>query len=283
MMRRFESESLQLPTEAYGHAHAVLVAPLLSKGRHIGGLTLLHRLPGYYTSHHAEYVMAFAQHAAVAIENARLYEALHDKAALEERQRLARELHDSVSQALYAIALNAAAATDSLHKQDHPRAARQVRHVRQLARAGLAEMRALIFELRAESLAEEGLVAALSKQAAAMEARHELKIGSTFAPEPSLPMITKEAIYRIAQEALHNVVKHARARRVDLTLEVVDNDIVLKVCDNGRGFELGTGFPGHLGLRSMQERAQAVGGLFDIESEPSEGTTVRVQVPLAPV
>ena len=145
MMRHFESEGMQLPKEAYGHARAVLVAPLLSRGRHIGGLTLMHRVPGYYTSHHAEYVMAFAQHAAVAIENARLYEALHDKAALEERQRLARELHDSVSQALYAIALNGAAASDSLHKQDHPRAARHVRHVRQLARAGLAEMRALIF------------------------------------------------------------------------------------------------------------------------------------------
>jgi PAS domain S-box-containing protein len=281
MMRHFEAEGIQLPKEAYGHARAVLIAPLLAKGRHIGGLTLMHRVRGHYTSHHAEYVMAFAQHASVAIENARLYEALHDKAALEERQRLARELHDSVSQALYAIALNGAAAADSLHKQDHPRAARQVRHVRQLARAGLAEMRALIFELRVESLAEEGLVAALSKQAAAVEARHQLKIRSRFTPEPPLSMIAKEALYRIAQEALHNVVKHARARRVDLTLEVVDDNIVLTVRDNGHGFELGTAFPGHLGLRSMQERAEAVGGSLSLDSAPRAGTVVRVQVPVA--
>ena len=281
MMRHFESEGIQLPKEAYGHARAVLVAPLLSNGRQIGGLTLMHRVRGYYTSHHAEYVMAFAQHAAAAIENARLYEALHDKAALEERQRLARELHDSVSQALFAIALNSAAATDSLHKQDHRQAARQVRHVRQLARAGLAEMRALIFELRVESLAEEGLVAALSKQAAAVEARHQLKIQCRFTPEPPLSMLAKEALYRIAQEALHNVVKHARARRVDLTLEVVDDDVVLTVRDNGHGFEPGTGFPGHLGLRSMHERAHAVGGSFSIDSAPRAGTVVRVQVPVA--
>jgi signal transduction histidine kinase len=96
-------------------------------------------------------------------------------------------------------------------------------------------------------------------------------------------MIAKEALYRIAQEALHNVVKHARARRVDLTLEVVDDDVVLTVRDNGHGFEPGTGFPGHLGLRSMQERAQAVGGSFSIDSAPRAGTVVRVQVPIASV
>jgi signal transduction histidine kinase len=225
--------------------------------------------------------MAFAQHAAVAIENARYYEALHEKAALEERQRLARELHDSVSQALYAIALNGAAASDSLRRQDHRRASRQVRHVRQLARAGLAEMRALIFELRADALAEEGLVAALSKQAAAVEARHELKIRSTLAPEPPLTLIAKEALYRTAQEALHNVVKHAGARRVDLGLEVADGVAVLTVRDDGHGFEPGSAFPGHLGLRSMQERAKAVGGVCSIDSAPRAGTTVRVHVPLA--
>jgi PAS domain S-box-containing protein len=280
VMRRFEVEGVPLPAEAYGHARAVLIAPLMLGGRHIGGLTLMHRVPGYYTREHAEYVMAFAQQAAIAIENARLYEAVHDKAALEERQRLARELHDSVSQALYAIALNSAAAAESVRKHDARRTSRLVKQVRQLARAGLAEMRALIFELRAESLAEEGLVAALKKQAAAVEARHELKIRLAYGAEPELPLASKEALYRIAQEALHNVVKHARARDAEITLELDNSQVVMTVRDRGQGFEP-SAFPGHLGLRSMQERAEALGGTFSVESAPRAGTAVRVRLPLA--
>jgi signal transduction histidine kinase len=156
-----------------------------------------------------------------------------------------------------------------------------LRNVRQLARAGLAEMRALIFELRAESLAEEGLVAALSKQAAAVEARHELKVRASLASEPQLTLAAKEALYRCAQEALHNVVKHARARHAELSLEVAEGTVVLTVRDDGHGFESTGSFPGHLGLRSMRERAEAVGGLFSIDSAPRAGTTMRVQVPLA--
>jgi PAS domain S-box-containing protein len=280
VMRRFETEGVPLPPEAYGHARAVLIAPLLLGGRHLGGLTLMHRLPGYYTAEHAEYVMAFAQQAAIAIENARLYEAVRDKAALEERQRLARELHDSVSQALYAIALNSAAAGESLRKRDAPRTARLVKHVRQLARAGLAEMRALIFELRAESLAEEGLVAALAKQAAAVEARHELKVRTQLGSEPAVPLATKEALYRIAQEALHNTVKHAQARTAEISLAADRAGLVLTVRDHGRGFAVDDAFPGHLGLRSMRERAEALGGTLTLQSAPRCGTTVRVELPV---
>jgi PAS domain S-box-containing protein len=170
-----------------------LWVPLLVRDRLIGILAVTSGDIDAFTPHLAELAAAAASHAAIAIENARLYEALRDKTALEERQRLARELHDSVSQALYAIALNGAAAAESLRKHDYPRAARQVKHVRQLSRGGLAEMRALIFELRAESLAEEGLVAALAKQVAAVEARHELKIRSTFGREPAASLTIKEA------------------------------------------------------------------------------------------
>jgi signal transduction histidine kinase len=279
-MRRFEAEGLQLPPEAYGHARAVLVAPLMLGGRHVGGLTLMHRVKGYYTPEHAEYVMGFAQQAAIAIENARLYEALRDKTALEERQRLARELHDSVSQALYAIALNSAAAAESLHKQDTRRVGRLVKNIRQLARAGMAEMRALIFELRAESLAEEGLVAALTKQASATEARHDLKIRTKLSQEPPVPLASKEALYRIAREALHNVVKHTGARKAELTLELDETSVVLTVRDFGRGFESTGAFPGHFGLRSMQERAKVVGGILSVESTPQVGTVIRVSLPV---
>jgi PAS domain S-box-containing protein len=282
-LARLLAEGVSLPPEAYGHAHALLVAPLIVKGRNVGGLLLVHRVPGYYTERHAQLAMAFAQQAAAAVENARLYEAARGLAALEERQRLARELHDSVSQALYAIALNSAAAGESLQKRDTRRATRLVKDVRLLARAGLAEMRALIFELRAESLAEEGLVAALTKQAEAIEARHELAVRLVTAPEPDVPLQVKEALYRIAQEGLHNVVKHAEARSAEIAFDLADEQLALSVRDDGRGFEVteGLGLPGHLGLRSMRERAERLGGRLEVSSRPGSGTLVRVVLPLA--
>src|SRR5213078_3825441 len=137
------------------------------------------------------------------------------KAALEERQRLARELHDSVSQALFGISLGARTAR-ALLAQDPARAAEPIDYVQSLAEAGLAEMRALIFELRPESLESEGLVAAISKQAAALRARHQIEVRADLGAEPALPLERKEALYRIAQEATHNTVKHARAGAIDL-------------------------------------------------------------------
>jgi signal transduction histidine kinase len=138
----------------------------------------------------------------------------------------------------------------------------------------------LIFELRAESLAEEGLIAALTKQAAAVEARHELTIRLVHDAEPDLPLASKEALYRIAQEALHNVVKHAGAREAEIALQSDQAEVALTVRDHGQGFEAAGSFPGHLGLRSMQERAEALGGTLVVESAPHAGTVVRARLPL---
>ena len=224
--------------------------------------------------------MLFAQQAAVAIENARLYEETRGKAALEERQKLARELHDSVSQALYGIALNASAA-DELFDVAPERARGLVGDVLRLAEAGLTEMRALIFELRPESLEQEGLVGALEKQAAALQARHGLQVRLSLGSEPEVPAATKEALYRLAQEALHNAAKHARARTLDVVLEVTNGAVDLLVADDGRGFDPDGDFPGHLGLRSMRERTAAVGGTLEIASAPGAGTRLSVRVPVA--
>jgi PAS domain S-box-containing protein len=282
VMREMAMVGEPIPPEAIGHARALLDVPLIVRGKPIGVLGMVHRVPRFYEDRHARLAMAFAQHAAAAIENARLYEAARGTAALAERQRLARELHDSVSQALYAIALNSAALGESLRKKDARRSARLVKQLRQLARGGLAEMRALIFELRAESLSEEGLVAALAKQTAAVEARHGLKIRNSFCAEPSLPIDTKEALYRITQEALHNVVKHATARMAEVELAHDQDNLVLIVRDNGAGFEADAVFPGHLGLVSMRERAQAIGATFSVQSAPGGGgTRIRVELPSA--
>jgi len=257
---------LSVPISASGEAFAVF--NVYSTARH------------EFTEEERRLMVALAQRAGLAIENARLYEAAMGKAALEERQRLARELHDSVSQALYGIVLNASAA-DELFEAAPQRARGLLSDVFRLAEAGLAEMRALIFELRPESLEQEGLVGALEKQAAAVEARHGLRVQLDAAREPELPVATKEVLYRVAQEALHNVVKHARARNLELILEVGEREVGLVVADDGRGFDPRGEFPGHLGLRSMRERAAAVGGTLEISSAPGVGTRLSARVPLA--
>ncbi|RAQ94341.1 PAS domain-containing sensor histidine kinase [Thermogemmatispora tikiterensis] len=223
---------------------------------------------------------AIADQAAVAVENARLLQTAQEKAALEERQRLARELHDSVAQGLYGIVLGAQAARAAL-ETDQRHAHESLDYVLSLARATHAEMRSLIFALHPEALESNGIVEALARRAAAIKALHQLDVETRLDPEPGLPLETKEALYRIAQEALYNVVKHARAHRCQLALYREAGTIVLEVGDDGLGFDTTATFPGHLGLHSMRERASQIGGVLEITSAPAQGTLVRVRLPLA--
>lgn len=263
---------------------SMLLVPLLAKTGPIGFLKLTHNHSGYYRQGQADLAQAFASHVAVAIENARLYEQAQSLASIQERQKLARELHDSVSQALYGIALGARTARTLLDRQTASRdliesLEEPMDYVLELADAGLAEMRALIFELRPESLESEGLVIALMKQAAAIKARYQLEVFTEFCPEPEIPLAAKETLYRISQEATHNTVKQAAASEIHLQLEIRDARLVLEIQDNGMGFEPSGEFPGHLGLRSMRERMERVGGSFLITSSPQHGTTITAQLP----
>jgi signal transduction histidine kinase len=215
----------------------------------------------------------------IAVENAHLLVEVRGKAALEERQRLARELHDSVSQALYGIALGAKTARKLLD-QNPDRAAAPLDYVDSLAEAGLAEMRALIFELRPESLESEGLVSALEKQAAALRARHGINVETDPCDEPNVPLEGKEALYRIAQEALHNTIKHARASRIQIRIQCSSDHVALEICDDGIGFDPRGNFPGHLGLHSMRERIERLGGTLAVESAPGKGTEIRAWMPI---
>jgi len=257
----------------------IYCVPLVSRNVALGTLNLYYPAGQEPGEDERVFLKAVADQTAVVVENAGLFAEAHGKAALEERQRLARELHDSVSQALYGIALGSRTARTLLDREAHPdRVAEWLEYVLSLAEAGLTEMRALIFELRPESLETEGLVTALNQQAAALEARHELPVHTTLGEEPDLPLETKEALYRIAQEALHNTVKHAHASRADLKLESEVGGIALEVSDDGVGFDPEGSFSGHLGLKSMRERATRLGGTLWVESAPGEGTTIRVRI-----
>jgi signal transduction histidine kinase len=145
-------------------------------------------------------------------------------------------------------------------------------------------MRALIFELRPDSLKEEGLVVALTKHAESLRARHQLDVQIDLGAEPDLALEIKEGLYRIAQEALHNIVKHARAHTVALRLCAPTPhapELALDIRDDGVGFDPDGAFPGHLGLRSMRERVARLGGTLLIDSAPGRGTLIQVRVPMA--
>jgi signal transduction histidine kinase len=208
-----------------------------------------------------------------------LYEQAQELASLQERQHLARELHDSVSQALYGISLGAHTAQEAL-ESDPEQTKASLTYVIELTEAGLAEMSALIFELRPESLETEGLVVALTKQVTVLRTRYQLTVDVSLDEEPDLSLEIKQTLYRTAQEALHNIVKHARASIVTLQLARQDNEICLQVYDNGRGFDPTDSFPGHFGVRSMQERTTKMGGTLTIESAPGQGTCIKVRVPV---
>jgi signal transduction histidine kinase len=271
--------------DQFAHIRSWLGVPLMVKDRFIGLLAVISDQPGYYTEAHAQLVLTAANQAAIAIENARLYKHAQELAAVEERQRLARELHDSVTQAIFSMGLYARAAQMTLEREGvdpSGRAAENVRQLVELAQGSLAEMRALIFELRPGALQEEGLVAALRKHAAAVSAREGLTV-EVEAPEdrPALEPATEEHLYRAAQEALHNVIKHAGATRVLVRVEVAGEGLSLEVLDDGAGFDSRQVPPGHLGLRTMAERARQIGGTIDIMSNPGQGTMVRLTVPHA--
>jgi len=253
--------------------------PLLSRGSSVGVLCC--HWPGQSRPGALElaYVSLIAAHAAVAVDTSQRWHYAAEKAALNERHRLARELHDSVSQALYSIGLGARTVRELLGR-DPGQAEAPVDYILQLAETGLAELRALVFELRPEGLAEEGLVAALDKQITEVGSRYDMDTHAALGPEPAVAMDTKRALYRIAHEALQNVAQHARARRVAVRMNSGPTGVVLEISDDGVGFDPTASFPGHFGLASMRERISEIGGDLNISSAPDKGTRVRARAPV---
>jgi PAS domain S-box-containing protein len=199
-------------------------------------------------------------------------------ASSQERAHLARELHDSVTQALFSMTL-VTRTTEILVDRDSAAAKEQLASLRDLQREALAEMRALIFELRPGNIEQDGLIPALRTHAAALQGRIGLPILVTSELTERLPLPIEEVLYRISQEALHNVVKHAGARQVTLAIERTTGAVRLRIADDGKGFDSAQVPDGHLGLAGMRARADKIGAEFSVSSRPAAGTTIEVSVP----
>ncbi len=265
--------------QAWGEPTAFLVAPLSVHEKVIGAIDLVNK-PGGFTADDMRIIRLFADQAAIAIEHARLYQQVEHLAIVSERQRLAHNLHDSVAQALYSLTLYTEAAARALHEGDGPKAASYLGELQEIASDALREMRLLIFNLRPPLLEQEGLVAALQHRLDAVESRAGLRTALYIEGEERLSPALQEQIYHIAQEALTNVLKHARAREVTISLAFGEGSIRLEICDNGRGFDPATvQTMGGLGIAGMHERSREIGGALAIQSAPGQGTTVRLEVP----
>jgi signal transduction histidine kinase len=232
-----------------------------------------------FTSEDQELIELLASHAAIAITNARLYERSRELTILSERNRLALELHDVVSQKLFSLILSAEAAA-TLIDRDTGAARAQVQRLQQLAREALDELRSLIYGLRPPELERDGLEGALRKQVAMLERLHDVEIELHLDGSATSGPDRDGGVLRIAQEAIHNAVRHAGATRIVVRLERDDRVLSIEVDDDGVGFdpddpELRAR---HLGLTSIEERAEELGGTVTIRSAPGRGTTVRLEV-----
>lgn len=257
---------------------ALTVVPLVIQGRTLGVMAFRSNAPRPFTLADRAFFLVLAQQCASALERVQLYEQARRAAVLEERNRLARDLHDSVSQAFYAIALNVTAGRANLEK-DLSRVARALDNIQSLAAAGQADLRALLFDLHTDSVPRTGLVNALLDRARFLRVRHGQTVRTELCLEPDLPAPCKEAIYGIAREALHNATKHARANQIDIRLSQSSESLLLDIQDDGVGFNLDEARPDHYGLETMRERAAELGAELKIQTARGQGTRVIVVVP----
>lgn len=232
-----------------------------------------------------ELIETFAAHAALALENARLHERSRELSIVEERNRLARELHDAVTQKLFGLVLAAESGAALIDQDDSRQAAAQLQLVRELAREAMEELRSVIVHLRPAALAAQGLAVALSKHVDVLRRTYKRDIALSIEGDAPVAAAVEGDAFRIAQEALHNALRHAGASaKIAVAVRCVPGRLELSVTDDGAGFDLGEPElrARRLGLTTMAERARAAGGTLAIESAPGAGTTVRLVVGSTP-
>jgi len=258
-----------------------LVVPLRTGERVLGTLDVQSSKLNAFTADDLVIVQSLGDQIAIAIQNARLYDQSRELAALEERHRLARELHDSVAQSLFSLDLHAKAA--GTHLRENPlEADRSIHRLREITHDTLREMRSVILDLRPPDIEEATLQSALRYQIERMRRAEGPEISLTVTGTAELPRRVKEGLLRIAQEAIHNAVRHAGASRVLVVLNMDDRCVSLCISDDGCGFEptavtlSGRAF----GLAGISERTAALNGVVEIESSPGAGTRIRISVPM---
>jgi signal transduction histidine kinase len=258
---------IQIPIRVAGEVYGIFSADYLQ--------------PHHFTEEEIRLLSAFAQRAGLAIETSRLYEREEQIAVMQERNHLARDLHDSVTQSLYGVSLYSEVAAQLLKSGELEKAGKNLQELKAMSLDALAEMRLLIYELRPSVFEAEGLVAAIQTRLDAVEGRVGLETNFVIEGDISLPPKIEEGLYRIVQEALNNVLKHSHARTVTVTLTQQEHLACLEVADDGVGFDpVQACEAGCLGLHSMKERAQELGAEFEINSQFGSGAKVIVRRPI---
>lgn len=259
--------------EGMNNPHSYLGAPICINNEVIGFLNLDSDTVNHFTPIHAERLRAFVDQAAIALQNARLFQKAQELATIEERQRLARDLHDSVTQTLFAIAMTTQAILK--HWKHNPMAVGDsLEELQDLSQGALAEVRTLLLELRPSAVLEADLGDLIRQLCATTKGRSRLQVNFHARGKAITPSETHVAFFRIAQEALNNIIKHARAKHADIYLTRQLGRVELVIQDDGTGFNINHIPPSHLGLRIMQERAHDANITLSITSTPKTGTKI---------
>jgi PAS domain S-box-containing protein len=270
------------PAGLFDRYGTLLAVPLVVKDDIYGAIALYYPEPREFSKEEIALAVALSDQAALAIENSRLRIRAERAAAAAERNRLARDLHDAVTQTLFSTSL-IAEALPQMWERYPDEGRRRLEELRQLTRGALAEMRTMLLELRPAALAEVGLVELLRQLAEAITGRARVPVALSVEGQCCLPPDVQIACYRITQEALNNVVRHANASRATICLECLADRVELCISDNGCGFDPAPVAPDHLGLGIMCERAETVGATMRIDSQPGQGTQVAITWPQAAV
>jgi signal transduction histidine kinase len=267
---------------AHPRMRSFLGVPIVFKGDVIGAFYLTDKTTGTeFTAGDEHLLGVLAAHASVLIEHARLYQQSRELSVLDERNRLARELHDAMTQALFSLRLTVETAA-SLLDSDPSGASVELVRARSLVDSLFGQLRSLIFELRPPALDAEGLAATVRKHLDVVGRAHGLAVEVTTSGDTRLAPDLEHELFRIVQEAVTNAVRHADASSLSVTLELGRAGVVLTVRDDGVGFDPDARSirSRRLGLTSMRERAKALGGTLTIESSRGSGTTLRAEVPV---
>lgn len=266
----------------YPDTRSELVVPLHIGNRIIGTLDLLHAERDYFQPGDVPVVQNLGDQIAIAIENARLYKHSRELAVLEERNRMARELHDAMNQSLYSVILFIGAARNDAVKSGWEPILGHLARAEEMAQQALKEMRLMVYELRPISLEQKGLIGALQQRIDAVEGRAGIDAELQADPSIVLPPALEETVFRIVQEALNNVLKHAGATKVTVRVGVENDILTVQVIDNGAGFDPAAPTTNKgIGLAGMRERVNELGGRLEIRSEPGKGTCIGIAASLA--